>query len=59
MSSEEFAKDMLRKVHVAVVPGITYGECCDKYVRIAFTVGEDKIKEGVGRIGNYIKSLAL
>lgn len=59
MSSEEFAKDMLKKVHVAVVPGITYGKCCDKYVRIAFTVGEDKIKEGVRRIGNYIKSLAL
>lgn len=32
-------------------------ESCDKYIRIAFTLEEDKIKEGVRRIGEFIKSL--
>ena len=29
----------------------------DKYVRIAFTLNEDKIQEGVRRIGEFVKNL--
>ena len=54
MKSEEFALALLKAVHVAVVPGITYGKCCDNYVRIAFTLGEDKIQEGIKRIQTFI-----
>lgn len=57
MTSEQFAMALLQQVHVAVVPGITYGLCCDRYVRIAFTLGEDKIEEGVNRIRQFIESL--
>ena len=57
MSSEEFAFELLKKEHVALVPGITYGRCCDRYVRIAFTVEEDVILEGVRRIRNFVESL--
>ena len=42
---------------MAVVPGVTYGKSCDKYVRIAFTLNEDKIEEGVRRIGEFVKGL--
>ena len=57
MKSEEFAMALLKAQHVAVVPGIAYGESCDKYVRIAFTIDEDKIREGVKRIKQFIEAL--
>lgn len=56
MTSEDFAVSLLQSVHVALVPGITYGKSCDRYVRIAFTLDEDKIKEGLRRINNYMQS---
>ena len=57
MKSEEFAVALLKDKHVAVVPGIAYGESCDRYVRMAFTVEEDKIREGVRRIRQFIETL--
>lgn len=55
MTSEAFAIDLLKTVHVALVPGIAYGQSCDKYVRIAFTIAEDKIQEGICRIRKYME----
>ncbi|MCM1191197.1 MAG: pyridoxal phosphate-dependent aminotransferase [Butyrivibrio sp.] len=57
MKSEDFAYALLEAVQVAVVPGITYGNCCDDYVRIAFTMNEEKILEGVRRIKVFVDSL--
>ena len=57
MTSVDFAMELLKAVHVAVVPGITYGKCCDSYIRIAFTRELDYIREGVRRISEFMKSL--
>lgn len=57
MKSEEFAYALLEKEQVAVVPGITYGDACEGYIRIAFTMNEDKIEEGVRRIRRFVESL--
>ena len=57
MDSEEFAYSLLKSQHVAVVPGKTYGRLCDKYIRMAFTLDENKIREGVQRIGAFVESL--
>lgn len=57
MKSLDFAIELLKNVHVAVVPGITYGESCDDYVRIAFTLNEEKIAEGIKRIEKFMNSL--
>ena len=57
MNSVDFAIALLKAQHVAVVPGITYGKCCDHYVRIAFTRELDYIREGVHRIGEFMKSI--
>lgn len=59
MKSVEFAMALLQKQHVAVVPGRTYGQCCDHYVRIAFTRDIDYIKEGLARIRNFMEELVL
>jgi len=57
MGSVDFAIALLKAQHVAVVPGITYGKCCDHYIRIAFTRELDYIREGVKRIDAFMKSL--
>ncbi len=57
MNSVDFAIALLKAQHVAVVPGITYGKCCDHYIRIAFTRELDYIKEGVKRIDAFMEGL--
>lgn len=57
MKSVDFAYSLLKHAHVAVVPGVTYGKICDDYIRIAFTLEEDTIREGVRRIVKYADSL--
>lgn len=57
LKSEEFAYTLLEKEQVAVVPGITYGECCEGFIRIAFTLEISKIEEGIQRIKRFIEEL--
>ena len=57
MDSTSFAFALLDKVQVAVVPGITYGEAGDGYVRIALTRSDEEIKEAVSRIQRYVNTL--
>ena len=57
MDSIDFCYALLRGAHVAVVPGVTYGRCCDHYIRIAFTLDVEKIKTGINRIANFVNNL--
>lgn len=57
LSSKEFCFTLLEKEHVATIPGIAFGEAFDNYVRLAFTLNEDKIHEGMARINNFINTL--
>lgn len=49
-----FAKDLLEKVHVAVIPGKPFG--MDGYVRFSFATSMDAITEGLSRIKTYVSS---
>lgn len=55
MPSVEFALDLLDNVQVALVPGVTYGKAGEGYVRIAFTVQEDRLKEAIERLRRYVE----
>ena len=57
MKSFDFAVNLLKNNHVAVVPGVTYGNMCDNYIRIAFTLEANLIIEGVRRIGLFVNNL--
>ena len=57
MGSEEFAYALLKAVQVAVVPGVAYGDACEGYVRVAYTMNEKKIQEGIKRIKTFADSL--
>ena len=57
LNSEEFAYGLLKKKHVAVVPGIAYGEEYCNYIRIAFTLNDDLLREAMTRINDFCKDL--
>jgi len=57
-SSFEFTKNFLIACNTAVVPGITFGPSCDRYVRVAFTTSDDRLREGLQRLRTHIEALA-
>jgi aspartate/methionine/tyrosine aminotransferase len=57
-NSLEFARDLLASCDTAVVPGITFGPSCDRYVRIAFTIADDELREGLQRLRAHIDKLS-
>lgn len=57
LNSKFFCFDLMEKEHVAVIPGVAFGESFDNYIRLAFTLNEDRIIEGVKRIKRYINNL--
>ena len=56
-SSLEFARDLLASCDTAVVPGITFGPSCDRYVRVAFTIADEELREGLQRLRAHIEKL--
>ncbi len=50
-----FAKRLLLETNIAVVPGITFGPSCDRFVRIAFTTGDDDLKRGLSTLRTFIE----
>jgi len=54
MSSEEFAEGLLMKKNVAVVPGNAFGECGEGYIRMAYAVKFEKLKEAIERIIEFV-----
>jgi len=55
MSSLEFAKRLLNKEKVALVPGTAFGDSYDDYVRISYASSFENLKEALFRIGRFIK----
>jgi len=52
-----FAYKLLEEAHVAVVPGVTYGEKYENYIRIAYTMEVKKLKVAVERIRAFMETL--
>ena len=53
MTSEAFCEELLEKVHVAVIPGKSFGS--DKHVRFSFASSEKDIEDGMRRIIDWSK----
>ena len=54
-NSVDFAKAFLLAHDTAVVPGVTFGPSCDRYVRVAFTTDDQALREGLTRLRSYIE----
>lgn len=57
MDSKSFCFSLLEKQHVAVIPGVAFGEAFDNYIRLAFTLNEDMIIGGISRIKEFVNQL--
>lgn len=57
MDSKTFTFSLLKEEQVAVIPGIAYGDAFDGYIRLAFTMNEDKIVEGITRFDRFINRI--
>lgn len=55
LDSFTFAKRLLIEHDVATVPGITFGPSCERFVRVAFTIADDPLREGFRRIRKFIE----
>ncbi|CAK9047202.1 (5-formylfuran-3-yl)methyl phosphate transaminase (4-HFC-P:alanine aminotransferase) [Durusdinium trenchii] len=57
LDSEQFCWRLIDEFQVAVTPGIDFGEhLADRYVRFAYTTGEEAIDLGLERIGQALDS---
>ena len=55
MSSLDFAKDLLEKQKVALVPGTAFGQGYEGFVRISYASSYDNLREAVARIKKYLE----
>ncbi len=55
MGSLEFAERLLEAKHVAVVPGIAFGD--DNCIRLSYACSMENIEEGVARLAEFCQSL--
>jgi aspartate aminotransferase len=56
-SAMAFAAALLEEEHVAVVPGEDFGAGGEKCVRITFALGEERLREGLRRMGRFIAGM--
>ena len=54
-SSMDFAKNLLMKEKVALVPGVAFGPSCEGFVRISYASSYENLKEAAARIAKYLK----
>jgi LL-diaminopimelate aminotransferase len=54
-TSRQISREMVAKAGVVVIPGDAFGNEGEGYVRIALVQAEDKLREAVRRIGEFLK----
>ncbi|MDB6035772.1 MAG: Aspartate aminotransferase, partial [Verrucomicrobiales bacterium] len=55
LTSQNFADRLLSKHHVAVVPGVAFGD--DRTIRLSYATSMDVIKKGIDRLEQFCKTL--
>jgi alanine-synthesizing transaminase len=59
MGSLEFAKQLLTEAHVAVAPGVGYGEDGEGFVRIAMVENEQRIRQAARNIRKFLSARGI
>ena len=57
-SSLSLAYDILEKAHIAVTPGIDFGQGAEGYIRFSYATSMANIEEGMNRLEQYLKDFA-
>ena len=53
-TSDEFAEELLKAEHVALIPGNAFGKCGEGHIRCSYATSIDKISEALSRIKNFL-----
>ena len=54
MTSEEFAEKLLLEEKVAVIPGSTFGQCGEGFIRCSYATSLPNIEEALKRMGRFV-----
>ncbi|RPF71901.1 LL-diaminopimelate aminotransferase [Aurantiacibacter spongiae] len=57
MGSLEFSKQLLTRAHVAVAPGVGYGEDGEGFVRIAMVENEQRLRQAARNVKRYLQDM--
>ena len=57
ISSEEFCSELLKRYHVAIVPGEAFGKCGEGFARISYAYSVNHILEGLDRMEKFINEI--
>ena len=57
LSSGEFVRQLYQQQAVTSIDGKAFGDCADGSVRLAFTIGEDSLREACRRIRLFVAQL--
>ncbi len=57
LSSDDFAKELLQKKHLIVVPGTAFGDGGEGFVRISFATSMENIEKGMDLLEEYLKEM--
>jgi aminotransferase len=57
MGSMEFARGLLEKKKVALVPGVAFGQSFDSHIRISYASSFEKLREAAGRIREFLSEI--
>lgn len=53
-TSTKIADILLKEAHVAVTPGIAFGQAGEGHIRLSFATGDDLLSDAVDRIGDLL-----
>jgi alanine-synthesizing transaminase len=59
LGSLEFSKQLLTHAHVAVAPGVGYGENGEGFVRIALVENEQRLRQAARNVKRYLQSMGI
>ena len=59
LGSLEFSKQLLTHAHVAVAPGVGYGENGEGFVRIAMVENEQRLRQAARNVKRYLTSMGV
>lgn len=57
LSGEEFCSELLKRYHVAIVPGEAFGKCGAGFARISYAYSIKHILEGLDRMSLFIEDI--
>lgn len=57
LSSDEFCQQLLRRKHVAIVPGTAFGASGEGYARVSYAYSVAHLQEALSRIREFLWEL--